>query len=1138
MTFDDILAQIIDLLKRQGRVSYSALKRRFDLDDDYLNDLKDELLYVHPVRDDEGRGLVWVGEQAVASAPPPVPETPARASAPAPDPAREPLSYTPKHLAEKILTSRSALEGERKQVTVLFCDLANSTPIAERIGPEAMHTLLNRFFEVALTEVHRYEGTINQFLGDGFMALFGAPLAHEDHARRGVLAALALQRTLKEADLGKPYGEECTFRMGLNSGLVVVGSIGDNLRMDYSAVGDTTNLASRLQQQAEPGDILSSESTSRLVQGAVRLEAFPPVQIKGKTEPVPIYKVRGTLPRRSPMVSRGERTLSPFVGREREVATLEALFAQVEAGQGQVVGVVAEAGGGKSRLLYEFRQRLQDKRVTYLEGRCLSYGSTTPYHPLIDVLRHHCGILETDSPEVLIGKVHHGLDELGMDVEGHAPYLLRLLGVERGTEHLATLSPEALRHHTFDTLQQMSLKGSQQRPLIFELEDLHWIDQSSEEYLTFLVESLAGAPMLLLTSYRPGYQPLWLAKSYATQVSLQSLAPHDAVTVVHATSQQRALPEPLAQTIIDKAQGNPFFLEELTHAVIDQGALQESVIVPDTIQGVLMARIDRLPEAHKRLLQTAAVLGREFSPRVLEAMWDGTGALEPVLLDLKRLEFLFERTGGDEPLLLFKHALTQEVAYESVLTTRRQVLHAAAGQALEQLYADRLADAYDRLAYHYARTDHPRKAIDYLLRSAEHAARHYAHTEAVTALQHALLQVERLPAAEQDRPLLALLLRLASSLHFLGRFPEGLKSLLQHRDRVDRVHDLRLTGPYDFWLGNMYSYLGNQTQAIHYAQHALECARRCDDLVTLGKAYYLLARDDGYWSGHFLRGIAHSRNAIAALEQTDERWWLGQSYWVLGLNHFFRGEFLPALEAEAQTQRIGEAIGDPRLQTYAAWATGVVYSFMGEYDQGIAACQRSLHHSPDPLNTVLASAFLGYTYLQQGHPAQARPLLEQATQHMAQFHFQQLYGWYLAWLGDAYLQEGHPETARDLASQSLTITREAKFWSGVGEAQRTLGRIAQTSGKLVEAAGLLQEALDTFSAIHSQFELARTHLDLASLAHDQGNQDTTITHLSTAHAWFKNLQVPKWVERSEQLAREYGITLKEVTLEGSTEESS
>jgi AAA ATPase-like protein/adenylate/guanylate cyclase family protein len=335
------------------------------------------------------------------------------------------------------------------------------------------------------------------------MALFGAPIALEDHARRGVLSALALQRTLKEADLGKPYGEECTFRMGLNSGLVVVGSIGDNLRMDYSAIGDTTNLASRLQQQAVPGTILVSESTTRLVQGAVRLEALAPVEVKGKAEPVPIYKVIGTLPRRSPIASRSERTLSPFVGRERELATLEALFSQGEEGHGQVVGIMAEAGGGKSRLLYEFRQRLQDKRVTYLEGRCLSYGSSIPYHPLIDVLRHHCGISETDNPETIIEKVHVALQEVGMDAEDSAHYLLQLLGVKDGTEALTILTPEAIRIRTFDTLKQMSLQGSQQGPLIMEIEDLHWIDKTSEEYLASLVESLPGAAILLLTTYRP-----------------------------------------------------------------------------------------------------------------------------------------------------------------------------------------------------------------------------------------------------------------------------------------------------------------------------------------------------------------------------------------------------------------------------------------------------------------------------------------------------------------------------------------------------------------------------------------------------------------------------------------------------------
>jgi class 3 adenylate cyclase len=688
MDYEELVGKVIELLQREKRVPYRVLKRRFALDDDYIDDLKIDLIEAKRLAVDENdRILVWIGAAGSADTlAPPTPSTPPLASASATAQAREPLAYTPRHLAEKILTSRSALEGERKQVTVLFCDLANSTAIAERIGPEHMHTLLNRFFALALEAVHRYEGTINQFLGDGFMTLFGAPIAHEDHARRAMLSAFTLQRTLQEANLGKPYGVECAFRMGLNSGLVVVGSIGDNLRMDYSAIGDTTNLAARLQGIAQPGDILVSESTSRLVAGYVRVEPLPPVEVKGKAEPVTPYKAIGTLPRRS-LVSGGERSLSQFVGREQEFATLVALFTQVEAGRGQVVGIVAEAGGGKSRLLCESRQRWRDKRVTYLEGRCVSYGSTIPYHPIIALVRQNCGITEGESTATIRAKVRFALQEVSMDAEESSPYLLQLLGVKEGTAPLAALTPEAVRTRTFDTLKKMSLKGSQRHPLILAIEDMHWIDKTSEAYLASLVESVAGAAILLLTTYRPGYRPPWIEKSYATQLSLQNLVAQDALTVVHSTSQQHALPGHLEQAIIDKAQGNPFFLEELTRAVMEHGDSAANE-VPDTIQGVLSARIDRLPETHKRLLQTAAVLGREFSPRLLAAIWEGADSLAPLFLELQRLEFLFERTGVDEPTYVFKHALTQDVAYASLLTgaasgvTRRR--RAGVGSALRR----------------------------------------------------------------------------------------------------------------------------------------------------------------------------------------------------------------------------------------------------------------------------------------------------------------------------------------------------------------------------------------------------------------------------------------------------------------------
>jgi len=393
---------------------------------------------------------------------------------------------------------------------------------------------------------------------------------------------------------------------------------------------------------------------------------------------------------------------------------------------------VAEAGGGKSRLLYEFRQRLAGKQVTYLAGRCLSYGHAMPYHPIIDLLRNNCGIIETDSPETIAEKMRGALHEVGMDVEASTPYLLQLFGAKEGTEPLAVLTPEAIKTRTFETLRQMSLHGAQRRPLIFEIEDLHWCDNTSEDCLAWLVESVAGAAILVLVTYRPGYRPPWLDKSYATQMALRPLALQESATVVRSTRQHHALPVHLEQMIIEKEEGNPFFLEELTRAVLEHDDVGTDVTVPDTIQGVLMARIDRLQEAPKRLLQTASVLGRAFSLPLLQAIWEGAGPLAPLLLDLTRLEFLFERTGAEGPMYVFKHALTQEVAYESLLTTRRQVLHAAAGQALETLYVHRLEDAYDRLAYHYARTGNTTKAVVYLTRVAEKAARNSAHVEAIT----------------------------------------------------------------------------------------------------------------------------------------------------------------------------------------------------------------------------------------------------------------------------------------------------------------------------------------------------------------------------------------------------------------------
>jgi tetratricopeptide (TPR) repeat protein len=805
--------------------------------------------------------------------------------------------------------------------------------------------------------------------------------------------------------------------------------------------------------------VLISAATSQLVQGYVQLEALPPLQLKGITTPVTAFRVVGLGRRRSPIALRGERSLSQFVGRTRELATLEALLTRVEAGEGQVVGVVGEAGAGKSRLLFEFRQCLRDRSVTYLEGRCLSYGRAIPYVPLLDLLRHNCGITDTETPETLTAKVCTSLEEVGMDAAEWAPYLLHLFGVQAGTERLGVLSPEAIKARTFELIRQMSLNGSQRRPLIFEIEDLHWMDTTSEAFFALLAENLNAARILVLGTYRPGYRPPWLEQSNATQIALQRLTSADGLAVIRSLAPPERLSESMAQTILAKAEGNPFFLEELTRTVLDVGESQAALIVPDTVQGVLMARIDRLPEVAKRLLQTASVLGRAFSFRLLSAIWAEPGGLAPLLLELKRLEFVYEQTGAEEPTYVFKHALTQDVAYESLLMSRRQALHAAAGEALEAP----------------------------LCRTARGCLR-------------------------------------AHSFYFLGRMKDTLDLLLQYQTQVDQLQEPALAGPYYFWLGHTYSYLGDQERAAQSAQRALEEGQRCGDDATMGRAYYLLARR-GFLLCQYPQGVEHGLQAITLLKRVQEGLWLGQAYWAVGINYFFMGDFERALEAESRAYALGEVQGNPRLQTYTGWSSGWMLATRGDWEAGIAACQRSLECSRDTVNTAAATGWLGFSYLEKGDLAQAMPRLEQAIQQFRQIGYWPLLSWFNAWLSEALRLSGDIEPARHAAIRAIEIGHEAKNLYGVAYAQRVLGQIAQDGGALSEAHVRLSEALDIFTLIQSRFEVGRTHLALAALAHLQGNAAAVTTHLGAAHALCTALQAPVYVERTENLARAYGITL-------------
>ena len=998
----------------------------------------------------------------------------------------------------------SAVRWERRRVTLLRA-VAGAPGLASPL-------YTSRAVQVLVEKVQSFGGQVEELSPGGVMAAFGLEPA-EDAPRRAAHAAMAIH---KAGERARRAGDEpWEFRIGIHVDQLLVGQAAGHVRIDPDAKRDAGGILDVLVGAADGGTTVVSEAAASLLE---RRFALTPIgALTSHVVPGGVYRLGHE--RRG--LGFGQRP-ARFVGRDQDLQLLLSRLAAATRGRGQVVGIVGEAGIGKSRLVFELRQRLRGEEVTYLRGRCLSYGSAVPYLPLVDILRHAFRITEADGPERVRERVHAGLRELEIEPDEAAPFLLRLFGVREGAERLEMLSDEVMRARTLDAFRQLILKGGRRRPIIFVVEDLHWVDKASEDCLTFLVEHLAASPILFLAIYRPGYRPPWMDKSYATQIALQPLSHQESLELVRSVLPSSPLPERLTRLILDKAEGNPFFLEEMSRAVAEQGNLQPSQAVPDTIQELLQARIDRLPAESRRLLQTASLLRREFSQQLLAAIWEGP--LEPHLDELTRLELLYERGRPGGPVYVFKHALIQEVAYASLPESGRRALHAAAGRALETLYGGRLEEAYDSLAYHYSKTDDSAKAVEYLTRSAERAARSYAHEEAVHGLQEAVAHVGRLPEAERDARLFDLLLRQGFSLTALGRVQEVLDLLLPHQERIDRLGDRALAGRYYFLVGRTYSFLGQYERVAQNAERAIAEARQCDDEATMGKAHSLLAIQS-VLSGEAHQGLEHGRQAIALLERTGERWWLGHAYWMVGLNYTQMGEFESALEAEGRAHAIGEDIGDPKLQSFASWVSGIIYASVGEYEAGIEACERALRRAPDPLERAIAAGCLGYAYLEKGDTAAAISHLERSVQQFTEFRYRPFQGWFSAILAEACRRERQLERATDLARQGLVITREANFRTGLGWAQQTLGRIAQARGAYAEAEAHLTAARETFAAIRSRYELGRTYLDLASLARLQGNREALVTNLRAAHDLFRTLRVEKYVRLAAHLARQFGVVL-------------
>jgi predicted ATPase/class 3 adenylate cyclase len=1134
MTFEESLDQAIAMLQRRGRVTYRTLRLQFQLDEAQLEALKDELLFAHPqVYDEAGRGLVWTGDPVL---------TPPVVAPPASQPAREPLSYTPPYLAEKIFTSRSALEGERKQVTVLFADLKDSTELIRGLDPEAAQQLLDPAIHRMMEAVHRFEGTVNQVLGDGIMALFGAPIAHEDHALRACYAALAMQTAMRvyTEDVRRTRGLELRMRVGLNAGEVVVRAIGNDLHMDYSAVGETTVLAARMEQTATPGTIRLPAATLRLVEALVHVTALGPVPVKGLADPVEVFELTGASPLRRRLQAAAARGLTRFVGRQQELAALQQVLEQAGAGHGQVVAIIGEAGVGKSRLVYECIHSHHTPGWLVLESASVSYGKATPYFPVIDLLKRYSHVEEHDDTRTIRAKVTGQVLTLDPTLQDTVPALLALLDALPEDSPFVQLDPPQRRQRTLDALKRVLLRESQEHPLLLVCEELHWIDAETQALLDSLVESLPMARLLLLVNYRPKYQHGWGSKTYYTQLRLDSLPPVSADAFLQALLGDDASLKPLIHLLITRTEGNPFFLEESVRTLVETGVLVgepgayrlaqtlPTIQVPATVQVVLAARIDRLPPEEKRLLQTAAVIGYEVPFPLVQATAElPEASLHGGLSHLQEAEFLYETRLFPEREYTFKHALTHEVAYGSLLQERRRVLHARIVEAIEELYADRVVEQVDRLAHHALRGEVWDKALTYSRQAGARASARTALREAAAAFEQALTALGHLPESrdtlEQD---IDLRLDLRTMLSGLGEH-EQLFAHLRHAEILaEALEDQRRLGRVSAFMGWYFRVRGDYDRSVASCQRALALAEALGEGALRVLPQYFLA--GAYHAlGDYRRAVDLLRRNLVFLEGELLYAYFGVGTPVsltsrnnLAICLAELGEFAEGIACSDEAVRMAEVVAQPNSLIFAYHSVGQLYLRKGDVQKAIPALEHSvtLCQGGNFLYLFCYTATeLGAAYTLAGRVAEALPLLEQAVQQATSIRVQSGQSFRVASLSAATLQAGRLEEALSLAQQALALAQTYKERGYEAWILHHLGVMAARSDPPdgAQAEAYYHQALTLAEELGMRPLQAHGHLGLGTLYAATGQREQARTALATAIALYRAMAMTFWLPQAE-----------------------
>jgi class 3 adenylate cyclase/tetratricopeptide (TPR) repeat protein len=836
-------------------------------------------------------------------------------------------AFAPKHLVERVRTSKHALEGERKQVTVLFADLKGSMELLADRDPEETMKLVDPVLAHMMEAVHRYEGTVNQVMGDGIMALFGAPIAHEDHAVRACYAALRMQERVKRYAevVRRTHAAVVKIRVGLNSGDVVVRAIGSDLHMDYTAIGPTTHLAARMEQIADPGAIMMPHGTLALVEGYVEVKPLGPVAIKGLADAVDVYELAGAGPVRTRLQAAVRRGLTRFVGREAEVQQLHRVQELAGGGRGQVAALVGDAGVGKSRLVYELSHSHRMRGWLVLESTSVSYGKATSYLPVIDLLKAYFKIQDSNDVREIREKVTGKLLTLDRSLESMLPPLLSLLDVPVDDAKWVAIDARQRRQHTLDAVRLLLLCEAREQPVLLIFEDLHWIDSETQALLDSLVGSLGSARVLLVVNYRPGYQHGWSGKSYYTQLRLDALAEESTGELLDALLGDNLGLAPLKQLLVKR--GNPFFLEETirtlveTHVLVgQQGCYRltqavQAIQIPPTVQTMLVARIDRLAPDDKHLLQTASVVGKDVPWALLQAIAALPDELLRERLDrLQAAEFVYETKIFPELEYSFKHALTHEVTYGGLLQERKRELHARIVHALEGSQRGHLEAEVERLAHHAVRGGLPEKAVHYLRLAGRKATARSAFKDAVIHFDQAL---DLLAALPESRAMLEqsfdIRLELRPALNSQGEVTLALQRTREAANIAEMMDDDSRRGRASGFIANSHTMLGELGDAVASGAKALAIAERLGDLRLRIPTTTHLAQAH-YWRNEHEQVIELARANIAAVpaESNLDYFGLAQppSVWdrsLLAMSLAHRGNFAEASEYSDEAVRLAES---------------------------------------------------------------------------------------------------------------------------------------------------------------------------------------------------------------------------------------